>query len=269
MRFPVSVLLLATLAAFACMDPASPRLPPNDRDRSLVLFMVLDPDEVATLVPGGQGLWVTTAFVQDSLAPPDWEFHGVDAILSSPGAASVQGQPADRGCYGGDFPAAATCMRFPGPIRYGATYSVTVSADSFPTATASANVPGDFKILDHEANGSPPGTAGLSVSWTPSAGAYRYLVTLRAESTPECYPYCWNGWSAIAESTSFTGSVPAAALSKGLGPWLLDVYALDRHLYEYLSSGTGGPLFSVAPTSNVQNGYGVVGAWVRRSVPVP
>lgn len=257
----------ALVAVFAgCMDPAGWRSAPRDRDQSLVLFAVLDPEEEAAMRPGGQDIGVTTSFVPDTgEAMPT--FDGVSAVLSSPNTASVEGQT-DGYCYGSNLAGAFTCLRFHTSVHAGQTYTVVVSANEHPTATATTTIPGDFQILDHETHGWPPGTNGLRVTWTASTGAYRYLVALRSDSTPTCHPDCWNGWSVITDSTSFAGTVRASMLSDGIGPWHLDVYALDRHLYEYLSSGAAGHLFSVAHVSNVENGHGVVGSWVRRTVPV-
>lgn len=257
--------LVATLTG--CMEPAGLRRAPQDRDRSLVLFAVLDPDEGAASRPGGQDVGVTSSFVPDTgeVMPA---FYGVSAVLSSPDTAPVQGET-NGSCYPSNLAGAFTCLRFHTSVYPGQTYTVTVSANEYPTAMATTTIPGDFRILDYEAKGLPPGTNGLRVSWTSSVGAYRYLVALRSEETPTCYPDCWNGWSVITDSMSFAGTVPTVALSKGTGPWHLDVYALDKHLFEYLSTGTGGHLFSVAHVSNVENGYGVVGSWVRRSVAVP
>jgi hypothetical protein len=45
----------------------------------------------------------------------------------------------------------------------------------------------------------------------------------------------------------------------------VDVYALDRALFEYLTTGASGDLFPVPPVQNIVGGHGAMGAWVRRT----
>jgi hypothetical protein len=146
-------------------------------------------------------------------------------------------------------------------------------------------VPGDFEVLDVRAEGTaPPGSEGLYVRWTESEGAYRYLVALRATIPPWCVEYgerCLNGstqvlpdrqgWFAVTQNTVLQTVVSGEAaeeIASGRGPWYVDVYAVSKPLYEYLTTGTSGRLFPVPPVQNVEGGYGAVGAWVVRTMKI-
>lgn len=254
--------LFAVIGIFAltsCIDPAMPREGPEVTDSSLVMLMVLDPSRSVER-DGGQAVVVTTSVVTDTL------LKGLQAVLQSMTGEQVSAHvPHDRCPYFGSYAAKRECLGFAHVVQPGQTYRVTVSADGYPTASAEAQVPGEFQITEHHAGGSPPGTGGLTVRWSESPGAYRYIVAIRADSTPRCFPDC-TGWMTLTQETEFVGEVPTEALDEGRGPWWLDVYAVNRSLTEYLSSGTPGNLFSVPPAGNVNGGYGVVGAWLRRSI---
>lgn len=258
--------VVAVIFSAGCIDPAMPReLPPNiGFDSSLVVFMALDPALSDDSTDAGQSLSVSTAVV------PDTTLEGLQAVLSNIDGSAVQGQRTTRDCvYTADFASTLECFRFPGALVAGQQYQIEVSADGYPTAVGQAVVLGDFEIIDHVATGTPPGAVELHVSWTASSSAYRYMVAISTDSLPRCYSSpCKTGWVAVTASTSFSGTIPAGAVSEGEGPWTLGVYAVDKPLYDYLVSGTPGDLFSVPPVGNVQGGYGVMGAWVRRPVPL-
>ncbi|HEY0035512.1 MAG TPA: DUF4249 family protein, partial [Longimicrobium sp.] len=162
------------------------------------------------------------------------------------------------------------CLDFRFTPRPGASYRVSVSADGFAAASGTVLVPGDFVVKAVEVRGALPGTEGLEAAWSASAGAYRYVVTVRPTTAPECVRIrsCDKRWFAVTSDTTLSTTVPADELSGGEGPWSVDVYALDRALYEYLTTGASGDLFPVAPVQNVQGGHGAVGAWLRRSRPL-
>lgn len=263
MRTMRGALLVLALGMSGCIDPASARLPLETSERALVVFMVLDPQRAGEDGRALQPAVVTTSDVSLS------DLSGLEVDLRQPDGSLVRGQPTSSECpYFGSYAAPRACVVFEVAAEHGAAYELLASADNHNPITASAVVPGAFEITEHVAQGGPPGTGGLTAEWTPSPGAYRYLVAVRAARTPGCFPDC-DGWMAITSEPRFSGVVSSEALTPGQGPWFLDVYALDRPLHDYLVSGTPGDLFSVPPASNVQGGHGVVGAWVRRTVPLP
>lgn len=256
-------LLALTLGLAGCIDPASARLPLETSERDLIVFMVLDPQRTGQDGRPLQAAVITTSDVSLS------ELSGLEVDLMNSDGSLGRGQPTSSECpYFGSYAAPSTCVVFEVNAAAWESYSLLASADGHTPVTGAATVPGAFEITSYVAEGGPPGTGGLAVEWTPSPGAYRYLVAVRAARTPGCFPDC-DGWMAITAEPRFSGIVPREALAPGQGPWFLDVYALDRPLHNYLVSGTPGDLFSVPPASNVQGGHGVVGAWVRRTVQIP
>lgn len=250
----ISVILLASTG---CMDPAAPRAAPDDLDRALAIYAILDPDVEQP------SLAVSTAFIRDTV------LEGLTTRLrrSSGDDEMVKGTSVELGvCFPSGFYYATTveCQAFPEPIASGRTYTVTAEAASYPAVSGTTVIPGPFEITDVDAAGEPPGTARLDAAWTVSRGAHGYVVGVRADTTVCHSVYGCDGWFAVTANTQFSGRVPGHALQQGRGPWSVYVYALDRHLYEYLTSGTNGDLFSVPPAENVVGGYGVVGSWVRR-----
>lgn len=159
------------------------------------------------------------------------------------------------------------CIDFDLTPEFGATYEVRASGEGFPSISATVSVPGDFRVREVTARGTPPGTEELQVRWTPSSGAYRYVVALRPQMEPRCIAMnnCRQGWYAVTSDTVLREKVPAAELEGAEGPWSVDVYAMNQAAYEYLTTGTAGNLFPVPPVQNVNGGYGAAGAWVRRS----
>lgn len=268
-----SVLALWIAATAGCDDPTMLRPAPG-LNREMILTMVLDPDESrqvlfveAVDVDGHFEGWVRSEI-----------FDSRGSLIGSEIHDSIPKNPADRvennlpcavryGVLGTANPSA--CFEFDLQPEHGSRYRVRVSAEGRPTAEAETLIPGDFQILDVDATGSPPGTTGLRVRWTPSSGSYRYIVAIRSERV-ECYDVkgCLDGWYADTDATELYATVPAEKLRAGRGPWWVDVYAMDRALYEYLTTGSGGDLFAIPPVQNVEGGYGVIGAWVRRSARV-
>lgn len=228
------------------------------------LFLVLSPDStihglsiVGADVAGDPGLGTVVEDVAATVTV------GGDTLLrTEPDTArSTHGH-----CHTGGFAGPFSCIHLDFRPVPGETYTVTVTAADRPMATATTHVPGDFELLEAEADGFPPGTDGLSVRWTESEGAYRYLVGIRILGA-ECLRLstCPDGWSATTTETTLDTIVPADRLpSDEDARWFVDVHAMDRALYEYLTTGSGGEFFGVRPVSNVEGGYGVVGSWVRR-----
>lgn len=272
--WPLFAALGLMIGAVACEDPTSIR-PPPVRDQDLVLFMVIDPDSTAQQI------------IVEAVDPNGWWEGFVRAEVFDEKGALLAAQTQDRvpfhsdrdqaplwmdlisPCirrYGGDaFSGPATCFTLAFQPEPGKEYRLRVSAEGRPPVEARAIVPGPFELTYVNALGFPPGTSGLEVRWTPSAGAYRYIVALRSREVT-CYSVhgCHDGWFVVTDSTELSTRVPAAKLREGHGPWHISVYAVDKALYEYLTTGSGGNYFSVPPISNVEGGYGVVGSWRER-----
>lgn len=254
--------LLGIIASGACDDPTATRTPPGLG--SMTLFLILDPDA------GVQPLLIKPAETRGDL-------HGLAGEVSV-GGATVAAIPRIDGVPHGEwYPCAARygaivggpprCLTFSLRPQHGVTYRVSASADGYPTASGTTTVPGDFRITHAEARGELPGTGGLQASWTASAGTYRYVVAVRPASLPRCVEIasCEQGWFVATQDTTIQATVPGEALAGGGGPWHLDVYAVDRPLFLYLTTGTSGNLFPVGAVQNVQRGFGAVGSWVHRS----
>lgn len=155
--------------------------------------------------------------------------------------------------------------------KYGMSYRLIISAAGRPTASAEGVVPGDFEIVSALARGDPPGTEWLEVHWTRSEGAWRYIVGIRPDTIRGCsrtdlIRECARTWYAATQDTVLRTRVPSSALEGAIGPFFLEIFAIERGLYEHLTTGAAGDYFSVPPVQNVQGGYGAVGAWVMRSV---
>lgn len=148
----------------------------------------------------------------------------------------------------------------------GEAYRVEISAEGRPTATASVLIPGDFWITDFEVDGDPPGSRGLTATWEASSGSYRYAVAISPETPTECFDVggCDDGWSKIVSDTTFSDRIPDGTTDRS-SDWYFDVYALSKGLHDFITTGAGGDVFPVPPSQNVTNGFGMVGAWVRKS----
>lgn len=258
---PLAALALSLLLG-ACDDPLATRPPPELR--ALRVFLVVDPDAAS------QPLLVQPVSAGGVLRGLRGEVRaGVQPVAAITAAATPDNEFLPCAARYGilDADAEPRCLDFRFAPRPGTTYRVSVSAEGFPDAAATVAVPGDFRLLAATARGALPGTDGLEVSWTPSTGAYRYLVTVRAAVAPECVRIrsCDQRWFAVTSDTTVQTRVPADKLEGGSGPWSVEVYALDRALFEYLTTGASGDLFPVPPVQNVVGGHGAMGAWVRRS----
>jgi hypothetical protein len=252
--------LLGMGALAGCNDPTDPRQIPVTE--SMRLLLILDPDrpeqpilvqhashgrlpELRGTLSDGTQQWVA-ASTDDSPSSQEWV-------------------PCSER-YGGlvDLP---RCLVFGAAPRFGATYEVSISALGVPTATATATVPEDFRIVSFSSEGRPPGTTRLRLTWTSSAGSHRYVVAIRGEKTYNCWPdsVCDDRWSFATQDTTLDETVGAEFLANTTGPYFVDVYAMNRSIFEYLTTGSRGEFFPVPPAQNVRDGYGTVGAWVRRS----
>ncbi len=269
MRAVAAVLILA-----GCDDPTSLRSVP-EKVNAMVITTVFDPDSatqalVAEPVVGTFEGWFRIEVRDETGELVATETH--DSVTISPDPDSEEHHQELLPClrrFGGILSARPACYIIDFRPEHGARYRIRVTAEGFPAAEAETHVPGEFDLLEVETSGSPPGTKGLYVRWSRSEGAYRYIVAMRSQHVT-CYSTrgCLKGWYHVTDATEMRAEVPASDLEPGSGPWYVDVYALDRALYEYLTTGSGGDLFAVPPLENVDGGYGVVGSWLRRSMKV-
>ncbi len=268
----VERLMLVGLVA-GCGDPAAPEIP-DLSDGSMRLFSVLIADSVAQTVIVDQTDGLPLVGVEGMLSEvaASGELVVLGTAVATPLApsrtASLGASLGATGFRSGSFSSVGVELTFPVTVIPGRRYHVRVTAPGRPTASATTIIPGDFAITSIVASGDPPGTGGLELRWSPSAGAFRYIVRVRAE--PDCVtqaPACESigvPWAAATDGPSLSGVVPDTALPAGRTEAVeFAVYAANRELIEYLTTGVGGP-FTVLPKQNVVGGYGVVGAWVRR-----
>ncbi|HEX8363494.1 MAG TPA: DUF4249 family protein [Longimicrobium sp.] len=267
------LLLLALLAA-GCDNPSAVREAPPIR--SMTFFMVLDPDAAT------QPLLVRPASAHgriDGLAGRVVRGSQVVAALAPSDDEGGNGFYPCAGRYGGlSGYAYPRCLDFAFRPEPGATYTVEAAAQDYPSASGTTTVPGDFRIVSATATGTPPGTAGLQVTWTRSAGVFRYVVALRSQGLVDCLhqssacaeAYKPEDWLYVTTDTSLSTVVPAEGVAHGQpGEWILDVYAMERGVFEYLTTGSVVQPYPIPPVQNVNGGYGAVGAWVRRSGSLP
>lgn len=250
LRGAIPALCLAT--AIGCAGPAAPDIP-DLTDGTLHFFGVLIADSSHQYIHVNQTdarPIIRVEAVLNEVAP--------DGTLSHVATARPQ-----------EGQSVGFVMEFEAAVRPGRRYQVTVSAPGRPSASAETTVPADFSIADLDARGAPPGSDGLDARWTPSQGAFRYILTVRA--TPDCVtraPMCetfGEPWTEVTAETRITTVVPAVTLppERTLGIET-SVYAVNRDLFDYLTTGVGGP-FTVVPKQNVRGGHGALGAWVRRT----
>ena len=264
---------LLSLALGACDDPTLLREPPSE-DR-ITMLGVLDP------AFDTQAVWITP-FDRDSI-------RGLTVEVWSGGVRVATGvtDPRTWGEHGvslcrlrynstlwgpSRWQTPRYCMDLPLRPAGGVTYEVRVEAESRPSARGSTTIPGGFAIHSISARGDPPGTEGLDAAWSRSEGAYRYAVMVRSLNGSEFFrdwEYPYHGWYRATGDTAVSLRAPADSIDPQYGaPYVLEIFALDRALYEHITSGSQDDLFPVPPASNVTGGFGVVGSWVRRTAPV-
>lgn len=272
-KFRASALKLALgailgVGAAGCDDPTATRLAAPLA--GIRMFLIVDPDQPS------QPLLIKPADEGGSLANLRVEIRTADGQLVStrilpPEYEGFELQPCIRrygSIVGGNAP---YCLDLEFAVRKGEQYEVRVLADDQPTATARFTVPGAFSLLQATADGGSSAPTRLDVQWTPSAGAYRYLVAVRPTTPPPCVEQgsCQRNWFAATTETSLVTTVPGGELDGAAGPYFVDVYAVDRAIYEYMTSGVAENLFPVSPVQNVEGGRGAAGAWVRQSRQLP
>lgn len=255
-------------AASACDDPMTVRYaPPNE---GLRLFLIVDPDQPT------QPLLVKHADDARTLSDVRVEISTADGRTVSSRVVPPERPEWERlPCHerygtitGGREP---RCLNLDFAVRKGESYRLSVMAEGVPTAVARFTVPGGFSLTSVEARGAPPGTQGLDAAWTASPGAYRFVVAVRPTTLAACVTIrsCERRWFAVTTATTLSTAVPEGELAGSAGPYFVDVYAMDRALYEYLTSGVSQEMFPVPPVQNVEGGRGAVGAWVRLSHRLP
>ena len=105
----------------------------------------------------------------------------------------------------------------------------------------------------------------LSGAWTESLFAHRYMMGIRRREYNSCLG-CRNAWTVDLDSTKYDGMVPAHVPSDDLEVTehgdrpVLDVAAMDKNLYTFVTTGHASSLFSVHPVHSVEGGYGFVGS---------
>ena len=245
------LLLAGLLAAAGCSDPAAWVEYTYDEDQKLVLLAILNP-EVDT-----QRIELGSSTVGD---------HALagDGVWLTGGGESVELSRSEHPCL-----SSYECFTTDRALEPGVEYAVQARADGYPAVTGTTVTPGPFRIHGYVAGGDPPGTDSLFVSWSPSEGAFRYLVAIHAPGADCVAVTGCTGWLVPSRDTLYSGAVPLALYPRSDGPAYLAVYALDKALYEYLMTGTEGSLFAVPQVQNVEGGYGVVGSWIRRVVELP
>lgn len=264
---PVPLVLALGIAGLVagCDDPAQPIEVPSDLLRSMSLRLLL--------VPGTeiQPLWVTTLDVSEfgiieGLSVDVISEAGVVVRIDS----VTEDMAASDACYERygvlSLNSKFACVELPFDPIPGRRYRVTVRAAGRPTATASVLIPGPFELGEITATGSPPGTERLTATWSRSDSAYAYLLGYSAGGL-ECgvvnVKGCPDGWFTTTRDTVLETTIPEPTVEAS-GGWRLDVFAVDRGLLEYLTTGSGDEFFAVPPVSNVEGGHGFVGAWVHQ-----
>ncbi|HEX7048592.1 MAG TPA: DUF4249 family protein [Longimicrobiales bacterium] len=154
----------------------------------------------------------------------------------------------------------------------GGSYHVVVTAPDLPTARAEVAVPAAYHLLSLHAEYDRSAVRHIDIEWSASAGAYRYYAMIQPSEPPTCFRQneCRNqGWLRVTEGTHIAEDIPDGTFADARGPWTLSVLAVSEPLHRAMNSGSGEGLFPVPPASNVEGGYGVMGAWVRASELLP
>lgn len=269
----IVLLALAAVAMAGCGDPSAPRRAPEAGE--LNLFAVLSPEWTLSGRSYGtsQHVFVSPLSSDGVVTRPSVTVHEDGELLLDTGPIEwVEDESHPCIARYGTIRATGSqirCLELAFEPRYGARYRIRVAAEGRPTVTATTRVPGDFRILEADAAGDPPGSDRLQVRWTRSSGAYRYLVALRPESMGRsCGEDCRRPGFRVTTDTVMNTVYSAEELDGASGPWTVEIYAVDQALYAFLTTGLDDDLFPVPPTQNVDGGYGAVGAWVLRSTPI-
>ena len=280
----VAVFAAATVLLGSCGEPTAPSDFPETLNDRLFVFAVLDADSARQVIevaaadhysrPHLSGVRVTVHRRNTASGGPEWtlvaEWDAARAaaagvvmtdykqcIRDNDGWAAksfgVVARPGDFGRY---------CMTPEAKLEVGATYRVEATAEGRLPASGETTVVGNFAVEVASLSGNR-GSYALAAGWTPATAAHRYFVAIRRR-----HAFCINcveTWYADVDEPTFTGDVPDLAVDSAGPDPMLDVGAMDRHLYAYLTTGSRGNLHAVHPVQNVRNGYGVVGSATYRS----
>ena len=277
-----TALAVATLPG-SCGSPAAPSHFPEALNDRLIVFAVLDADSARQVIevagadhfarPYLSELRVTIHSRNTAPGEPEWTLIAEwDSARAAGAGVSMTDYEQCRRHHDGWAEKSLGDINWSGDGRYcmtpeaqlevGATYRVQATADGRLPASGVTTVVGDFAVEVAALSGDR-GSYALSAGWTPSTEAHRYFVAVRRR-----YRSCMNcveTWYADVDEPGFAGKVPDLAVDSAGPDPMLDVVAMDRHLYTYLTTGNRGNLHEVHPVQNVRNGYGVVGAATYRS----
>ncbi len=261
---PWRVLVSAgTIWVAGCDDQLTFPEPPALHEDRLVLIAVLNPDS-------------TTHPVLVWSADTGRPLNGIGARLSR--ASSAEGTAwtlmdstedttgtAVCGRRYGDLFGKPRCLVLNGQLRTGWSYLVEVGAPGRSSARGRTEIVGPFEIESGGVSGET-GSTRLNAAWTPSPAASHYLVSLRRYAESRVRDY--EGWFVAVAETSISTDVPRQAIQAALEPLMLDVAAVDKNLFSYMTTGNGGGAFAIPPVQNVEGGFGVVGSMLLRSYQV-
>ena len=155
------------------------------------------------------------------------------------------------------------CLTPEAVLEPGETYKVEAFADGYDPAWGETRVVGGFEI-EQATLTSSAGSYSLLAHWTTSEAAHRYLMSLRWINKGICIA-CTEPWAADARGPSYESDVPAHFVANAGDVPMLDMAAVDEHLYAYATTGHGGFMFDVQPVQNVRGGFGIVGSVRYRS----
>lgn len=279
-----TALVAATALMGACGNPTAPTDFPETLNDRLMVFAVLDADSARQVVevaaadhytrPRLSGVRVTIHRRNTTAGGPEWilvaEWDSARAVATGVAMNDYASCVRDSdGWAAKSFGVVAApglhsryCMTPEVQLEVGATYRVEATAEGRVPAWGETTVVGDFAVEVAGLSGNR-GSYALSAGWTPAAAAHRYFVAVRRR-----YRLCVNcveTWYADVGEPTFAGNVPDLVVdSAGPNP-MLDVVAMDAHLYAYLTTGHEGHLHEVHPVQNVRDGYGFVGSATYRS----
>ena len=271
-----SWMALVGALVMSCDNPA--RMLDVPQVRTMRVFMILDPDSTSqvVLVQHASG---------ESLLDLRGQIFENATLLASTVAGDTASLEETRPCGDryGVLVGSSRCVAFQFRPLFAGTYGVNIVSTGRDTAHATTTVPGDFRLVSHELRGALPGPIGLRATWTKSTGVFRYVVAVRGRlldfgggcdpaeyQCPPDPPYDEHPrWLAVTEDTTIDATIESRFFDAARGPWVLDVYAMNRDVYAHLMTGASGSFFPVPPAQNVVGGLGAVGAWVRRSVALP
>ena len=263
-RLPLLTLVVMGAAVAGCGGGGLVDLPELLDDR-IILFAPLNPDSTRHKVLAApvyertrlEGTVVTIHQGHETEAGTYWSLVAVTRERVTDGWCG--------GLYVIDDDQDEQCLVLSADLEPGGTYRVEVSAEKHAPAWGVTRAVGDFSV-DTARLSDRQGAHELSASWTRSVAAHRHLVSLRRYQNPDQVRRP-EGWYVEVDGTTVTTVVPESAVEKAVKPLILDVVALDEHLYSYITTGNDGE-FPVMPVQNVEGGFGYVGSLRFRSRPV-